>query len=86
MAPKAATKKEIADHLERLRRDNVKHHQMVTARDELKTARVAKQRQRDAQMEHDRLLGSMSSGRGVDRIRAERLGRLAEIIGSKRNA
>ena len=84
MAPKAATRKQIADHMERLRRDNVKHHQMVTARDELKTARVAKQRQREAQMEHDRLLGSMSSGRGVDRIRAERLSKLAEIISNTR--
>ena len=85
MPPKAATRKHIADHLERLRRDNVKHHQMVTARDELKGARVAKQRQREAQMEHDRLLGSMSSGRGVDKIRVERLSKLAEIINSRRN-
>ena len=85
MAPKAATRKQIADHMERLRRDNVKHHQMVTARDDLKTARVAKQRQREAQMEHDRLLGSMTSGRGVDKIRAERLEKLAQLIGSKRN-
>ena len=85
MPRKAATRKQIADHLERLRRDNVKHHQMVTARDELKAARVAKQRQREAQMEHDRLLGSMTSGRGVDRIRAERLEKLAEIIASSRN-
>ena len=79
-----ATRKQIADQLERLRRDNVKHHQMVTARDELKGARVAKQRQREAQMEHDRILGSMSSGRGVDKIRVERLEKLAQIIGSKR--
>ena len=86
MPPKAATRKQIADHMERLRRDNVKHHQMVTARDELKTARVAKQRQREAQMEHDRLLGGMTSGRGVDKIRAERLSKLAEIISSRRNA
>ena len=79
-----ATRKQIADQLERLRRDNVKHHQMVTARDELKGARVAKQRQREAQMEHDRILGSMSSGRGVNKIRVERLEKLAQIIGSKR--
>ena len=84
MAPKAATRKEIANQMERLRRDNVQHHQMVTARDELKAARVAKQRQREAQMEHDRLLGSMSSGRGVDKIRAERLSKLAEIISNTR--
>ena len=85
MPPKAATRKQIADQMELLRRDNVKHHQMVTARDGLKTARVAKQRQREAQMEHDRLLGSMASGLGVDRIRAERLEKLAQLLQAKGN-
>ena len=69
--------------MEILRRDNVKTHQMVTARDELKTARVAKQRQREAQMEHDRLLGGMASGRPVDKLRAERLAKLAEMLSTK---
>ena len=81
---RAATRKQIADRMEILRRDNVKMHQMVTARDELKTARVAKQRQREAQMEHDRLLGSVSDGRPLDQLRAQRLAKLAELIGSKR--
>ena len=69
--------------MEILRRDNVKTHQMVTARGELKTARVAKQRQREAQMEHDRLLGGMASGRPVDKLRAERLAKLAEMLSTK---
>ena len=69
--------------MEILRRDNVKQHQMVTARDELKTARVAKQRQREAQMEHDRLLGSVASGRPIDKLRAERLAKLAELMAPK---
>ena len=81
---RAATRKQIADRMEILRRDNVKMHQAVTARDELKTARVAKQRQREAQMEHDRLLGSVSGGRPLDQLRAQRLAKLAELIGSKR--
>ena len=81
---RAATRKHIADRMEILRRDNVKMHQMVTARDELKTARVAKQRQREAQMEHDRLLGSVAGGRPLDQLRAQRLAKLAELIGSKR--
>ena len=80
MAPQAATRKQIADQMERLRRDNVKHHQMVTARDDLKTARVAEQRQREAQMEHDRLLGSRASGRPLDNKRAERLEELASKL------
>ena len=80
---RAATRKEIAEKMEILRRDNVKMHQMVTARDELKTARVAKQRQREAQMEHDRLLGGMASGRPVDKLRAERLAKLAEMLAPK---
>ena len=80
---RAATRKQIADRMEILRRDNVKMHQMVTARDELKTARVAKQRQREAQMEHDRLLGSVAGGRPLDQLRAQRLAKLADLIAAK---
>ena len=79
----AATRKQIADRMEILRRDNVKMHQAVTARDELKTARVARQRQREAQMEHDRLLGSVSGGRPLDQLRAQRLAKVADLIGAK---
>ena len=84
MAPRRpATRKQLADKLEALRRDNVKRHNQATARDELKAARVAKQNQRQAQIEHDRLLGAMASGLPVDKIRAERLGKLAKLIGNK---
>ena len=78
-----ATRKELAEKLEALRRDNVKRHNQTTARDELRAARVAKQNQRQAQIEHDRLLGAMASGLPVDRLRAERLEKLAKLIGNK---
>ena len=73
----------MADKLEVLRRDNVKRHNQTTARDELRVARVAKQNQRQAQIEHDRLLGAMTSGLPVDKLRAERLEKLAKLIGNK---
>ena len=81
MAP--ATRKQLADKLEALRRDNVKRHNQTTARDELRAARLAKQNQRQAQIEHDRLLGAMASGLPVDRLRAERLEKLAKLISNK---
>ena len=78
MAP--ATRKQLADKLEALRRDNVKRHNQTTARDELRAARLAKQNQRQAQIEHDRLLGAMASGLPVDKLRTERLEKLAKLI------
>ena len=84
MAPRRpANRKQLADKLEVLRRDNVKRHNQTTARDELRAARVAKQNQRQAQIEHDRLLGAMTSGLPVDKLRAERLEKLAKLIGNK---
>jgi hypothetical protein len=84
MAPRRpATRKELAEKLEVLRRDNVKRHNQTTARDELRAARLAKQNQRQAQIEHDRLLGAMASGLPVDRLRAERLEKLAKLISNK---
>ena len=84
MAPRRpATRKELAEKLEALRRDNVKRHNQTTARDELRAARVAKQNQRQAQIEHDRLLGAMASGLPVDRLRAERMEKLANLIRNK---
>ena len=84
MAPwRPATRKELAEKLEALRRDNVKRHNQTTARDELREKRLAKQNQRQAQIEHDRLLGAMASGLPVDKLRAERLEKLAKLIGNK---
>ena len=84
MAPRRpATRKQLADKLEVLRRDNVKRHNQTTARDELRVARVAKQNQRQAQIEHDRLLSAMTSGLPLDKLRAERLEKLAKLIGNK---
>ena len=45
--------------------------------------RIAKQNQRQAQIEHDRLLGAMASGLPVDKLRAERMEKLANLIRNK---
>ena len=84
MTKSIATRKELADKLELLRRDNVKRHNMVKARDDLRAGRLAKQQQRNAQIEHDRLLGAMTSGLPVDKLRAERLEKLAKLISNNK--
>ena len=84
MTKSIATRKELANKLELLRRDNVKRHNMVTARDDLRAARLAKQQQRNAQLEHDRLLGAMTSGSPVDKLRAERLAKLSKLISNNK--
>ena len=83
MAPhRIATRKEIADRLELLRRDNVKRHNMVTERNDLKTKRYNAQRVRQAQIEHDVLLGAASRGVGLDKSRSARKDNLANLISS----
>ncbi len=83
MAPhRIATRKELADRLELLRRDNVKRHNMVTERTKLKTERYNAQKVRQSQLEYDQLLGSASRGTGLDKSRAERMQHLAKLIGS----
>ena len=84
MAPKkhrVAVRKDIADRLELLRRDNVKRHNMVTERDQLKDRRYNAQKVRQSQIEYDHLLGSASRGTGLDKSRAERMHHLAKLIG-----
>ena len=84
MAPKnrVAVRKKIADRLELLRRDNVKRHNMVTERNDLKTKRYNAMKVRQAQIEHDVLLGSASRGTGLDKARGERMQHLSNIIHS----
>jgi hypothetical protein len=83
MAPnnRVAVRKEIADRLELLRRDNVKRHNMVTERNKLKTDRYNAQKVRQSQIEYDQLLGSASRGTGLDKSRGERMQHLAKLIG-----
>ena len=83
MAPanRVATRKEIADRLELLRRDNVKRHNMVTEKNNLKQARYNAQRVRQAQWEYDNLMGSASRGSVLDRARGERMQDLSKLIG-----
>ena len=73
-------RKELADRLELLRRDNVKRHNMVTERNRLRTARHNAQRVRQSQIEYDQLLGSASRGTGLDKLRGERMQDLAKLI------
>ena len=84
MAPqhRVATRKELADRLELLRRDNVKRHNMVTERTQLKDRRYNAQKVRQSQIEYDQLLGSASRGTGLDKSRSERMHHLAKLIGS----
>ena len=84
MAPqhRVATRKQLADRLEILRRDNVKRHNMVTERNDMKTKRYNAQKVRQSQLEYDQILGSASRGTGLDKSRAERMHHLAQIIGS----
>ena len=82
MAPhRIATRKDIANKLELLRRDNVKKHTMVTERNDLKTKRYNAQRVRQSQIEYDQLMGSASRGTGLDKSRAERMQHLSKLIG-----
>ena len=83
MAPqhRVATRKELADRLELLRRDNVKRHNMVTERNDLKTKRYNAQKVRQSQIQYDQLLGSASRGTGLDKNRAERMQELSKLIG-----
>ena len=83
MAPKnrVAVRKNIATRLELLRRDNVKRHNMVTERNNLKDKRYNAQKVRQSQIEYDALLGSASRGTGLDTSRAERMHHLARIVG-----
>ena len=83
MAPKnrVAVRKNIADRLELLRRDNVKRHNMVTERNNLKDKRYNAQKVRQSQIEYDQLLGSASRGTGLAQNRAERMHHLSKLIG-----
>ena len=74
-------RKNIADRMELLRRDNVKRHNMVTERNKLKTDRYNAQKVRQSQIEYDQLLGSASRGTGLDKSRAERMHHLSKLIG-----
>ena len=80
MPPRVIVRKELADRLELLRRDNVKRHNMVTERNKLKTARYNAQKVRQSQIEYDQLLGSASRGTGLDKLRGERMQDLAKLI------
>ena len=84
MAPKnrVAVRKKIADRLELLRRDNVKRHNMVVAKKNLKDQQYNAQKVRQSQIEYDQLLGSASRGSVLDQARGKRMKDLALIISS----
>ena len=81
MVHSVATRKQIADRLELLRRDNVKRHNMVTERNDLKDKRRNAQAVRQSQIEYDQLMSSASRGTGLDKSRAERMQHLSKLIG-----
>ena len=83
MAPanRVATRKQIADRLELLRRDNVTRHNRVVAKKNLKDQQYNAQKVRQAQIEHDQLMGSASRGSVLDKARGERMQHLSKLIG-----
>ena len=83
MAPanRVATRKQIADRLELLRRDNVTRHNRVVVKKNLKDQQYNAQKVRQAQIEHDQLMGSASRGSVLDKARGERMQHLSKLIG-----
>ncbi len=78
MVHSVATRKQIADRLELLRRDNVKRHNQVKERTDLKDKRRNAQVVRGSQIEYDQLMGSVSRGTGLDKSWSERMQHLAK--------
>ena len=83
MAPanRVEVRKKITDRHELLRRDNVKKHNMVVAKRTLRDQQYDAQKVRQAQIEHDQLMGSASRGTGLEKIRGERMQHLSKFIG-----
>lgn len=75
-----ATKKDLATKLELFRRDNMKRHNMTTARNKMKEEIMNATRVRQAQVDHDRLYSSQVHGTGLDSARAAKLNELSKFI------
>jgi hypothetical protein len=64
-----------------IRRENVNRHNENSARINLRTSQLQKQKVATMQMELDRLHGSATRGSGLDVVRINRMNTLKQIIG-----
>ena len=75
------TRKQAAQRMMLIRRENVKRHNEFAARTKLKMDQVHAQRVQTMQMELDRLHGAAVRGNGLDNVRINRMNTLKGIIG-----
>ena len=80
------TRKQAAERMDLIRRENVKRHQELAARRELKMRQMTAQRVATMQMEHDRLLAASIHGSGLDASRHNRMAALKQVLDSFQNA
>jgi hypothetical protein len=78
---KIVTEKQAAARMLLIRRENVNRHNENSARINLRTSQLQKQKVQTMQMELDRLHGSAIRGSGLDVVRINRMNTLKQIIG-----
>ena len=76
------TRKQAADRMALIRRENVERHNKYAARTKLRNDQVAAQRVGTMQRELDRLHEASIHGTGLDAVRINRMNALKQIIGS----
>ena len=74
------TRKQAAERLLHIRRENVKRHNEFAARSKLKADQVRAQKVATMQMELDRLHEAAIRGSGLDSIRINRMNLLKDMI------
>jgi hypothetical protein len=78
---KIVTEKQAAARMLLIRRGNVKRHNENSARINLRTSQIQKQKVQTMQMELDRFHEAAVRGSGLDAVRINRMNTLKQIIG-----
>jgi hypothetical protein len=78
---KIVTGKQAAARMLLIRRENVKRHNENSARINLRTSQIQKQKVQTMQMELDRFHEAAVRGSGLDAVRINRMNTLKQIIG-----
>jgi hypothetical protein len=78
---KIVTEKQAAARMLLIRRGNVKRHNENSARINLRTSQIQKQKVQTMQMELDRFHEAAVRGSGLDSVRINRMNTLKQIIG-----
>jgi len=76
------TRKQAAERMALIRRENVQRHNAYAAKTALKAAQVNAQKVATMQQELDRLHEASIRGSGLDAVRINRMNALKEVIGS----